>query len=142
LKPTEILNGLANRFLWVLSRRSKSIAHPTPMDSSDVRRIGKELANLVIAAHTISNRGGRVDFDPAGSRVLWAVYPELVIERRGVIGSILSRGAVIVRRLAMIYAMLDASDLIKPEHIEAALALWRYSVDSATIIFGQREADP
>jgi hypothetical protein len=142
LKPTDILNGLANRFLWLLVRRSKSIAHPVPMDSSDVYRIGKELARLVIAAHTISNGNGRVDFDPAAYELFSAIYPEIVTERRGVIGSILSRGSVIVRRLAMIYAMLDGSDLIRPEHIEAAMALWRYSVDSATIIFGRREADP
>jgi hypothetical protein len=142
MKPTEILNGLVNRFLWMLVRRSKSIAHPIPMDGADVARIGKELAKLVIAAHTINNGDGRVDFDQAGYDLWTAVYPEFAVERRGILDNILSRGAVIVRRLAMTYAMLDGYDLIKPEHIEAALALWRYSVDSVTIIFGQREADP
>jgi hypothetical protein len=53
------------------------------------------------------------------------------------------RGAPIARRLAMIYAILDGNTShITCEHLEGALALWRYLADSARIIFGESEANP
>ena len=39
-------------------------------------------------------------------------------------------------RLACIYALLDCSGLVRVEHLKAALAVWRYSFDSARHIFG------
>jgi hypothetical protein len=45
-------------------------------------------------------------------------------------------------RLALIYALLDLSERICLEHLEAALALWRYSAASAAWIFGDALGDP
>ena len=45
-------------------------------------------------------------------------------------------------RLAAIYATLDCSEQIAPAHLEAALAVWRYSRDSAHWIFGDSLGDP
>jgi hypothetical protein len=43
----------------------------------------------------------------------------------------------------MIYAILDGNTShITCEHLESALALWRYSADSARIILGESEANP
>jgi hypothetical protein len=43
----------------------------------------------------------------------------------------------------VIFAILDGnSSHITCEHLKSALALWRYSVDSARIIFGESEANP
>ena len=39
-------------------------------------------------------------------------------------------------RLACLYALLDLSPIIKVEHLQAALALWSYSEQSAQFIFG------
>ena len=39
-------------------------------------------------------------------------------------------------RLALIYAFLDQSSVIRVEHLRAALALWQYCEDSAAYIFG------
>jgi hypothetical protein len=41
-----------------------------------------------------------------------------------------------------IYALLDLSDRIHLEHLEAALAVWRYSVSSAAWVFGDSLGDP
>ncbi len=45
-------------------------------------------------------------------------------------------------RLAAIYATLDTSQQIRLAHLEAALAVWRYSLDTARWIFGDTLGDP
>jgi len=47
-----------------------------------------------------------------------------------------------VVRLAAIYATLDTSEHICLPHLEAGLAVWRYSSDSARWIFGDSLGDP
>lgn len=41
-------------------------------------------------------------------------------------------------RLACLYALLDCSSKIRIEHLNAALALWKYCEDSARYIFGEQ----
>jgi hypothetical protein len=43
--------------------------------------------------------------------------------------------------LALIYALLDRSDQLKREHLEAALAVWVYAERSAAYIFGDSTGD-
>ena len=45
-------------------------------------------------------------------------------------------------RLAMLYALLDCSDQVRPDHLAAALALWDYCEASACYIFGNALGDP
>ena len=40
----------------------------------------------------------------------------------------------------MIYCLLDCSEAVGVNHLRAALAFWRYSVDSAAFIFGGVDA--
>src|SRR5262249_8972510 len=47
-----------------------------------------------------------------------------------------------VIRLAMLYALLDQTHTIQPEHLRAALAFWRYCEASARYIFGEALGDP
>ncbi len=42
----------------------------------------------------------------------------------------------------MIYALLDKSDVIQPNHLESALAFWRYCEKSAQFISAPQEAFP
>ena len=44
-------------------------------------------------------------------------------------------------RLACLYAVLDCADVIRVEHLRAALTLWRYCEDSARYIFGEATGD-
>jgi hypothetical protein len=44
-------------------------------------------------------------------------------------------------RLALTYALMDRSDRIEPEHLEAALAVWDYAERSARHIFGDSTGD-
>jgi len=57
-------------------------------------------------------------------------------------GAATARAEAHVVRLALIYALLDCAQAIRLEHLEAALALWRYSAHSARWIFGDSLGDP
>jgi len=45
-------------------------------------------------------------------------------------------------RLASLYALLDHSSLIRPEHLQAAIAVWDYSLASVRLTFGDAIGDP
>jgi len=47
-----------------------------------------------------------------------------------------------VLRLSSLYAVLDSSAEVRPPHLRAALALWRYAEASARLIFGSRLGVP
>ena len=67
----------------------------------------------------------------------WAtIYDELSEGFPGLLGAVTSRGEAQVMRLALLYALLDQSKLIKKVHIEAAYGIWKYSFHSAMYIFG------
>ena len=57
-------------------------------------------------------------------------------------GELLARGAPTVRRLAMIYALLDRKVTVTGHHARAALAVWRYIEASTIRIFGDALGDP
>jgi DNA replicative helicase MCM subunit Mcm2 (Cdc46/Mcm family) len=46
-----------------------------------------------------------------------------------------ARGVAHVRRLALIFALLDIKDAVDSEHLQAAKKLWDYCMDSARFIF-------
>jgi hypothetical protein len=57
-------------------------------------------------------------------------------------GAATARAEAHTARLALIYALLDASDQIDHEHLEAALAVWTYAQASSAWIFGDSLGDP
>ena len=52
------------------------------------------------------------------------------------ISTLTDRDGAQIRRLAMIYAALDCSTAIEIPHLEAALEVWRYSEQSAWVLYG------
>ena len=70
------------------------------------------------------------------------VYRELSGDRPGLAGAATARAEAHAVRLALIYALLDVSERIRTEHLEAALAVWRYSAASARWIFCDSLGDP
>ena len=71
-----------------------------------------------------------------------AVYGPLSEGKVGMFGAVTGRSEAQTRRLAALYAVLDESDEIEPQHLEADLALWQYAEDSARYIFGDATGDP
>ena len=80
--------------------------------------------------------------EPAARERWIDIYTELSTGRPGLTGATTARAEAHVVRLALIYALLDYSEQICLEHLEAALAVWRYSAASAAWIFGDSLGDP
>jgi hypothetical protein len=62
------------------------------------------------------------------------------------LGAVTARGPAQVRRLAVIYALLDPKPdggaIVSVAHLRAALEVWRYCEESAAYIFGDKLGDP
>lgn len=77
------------------------------------------------------------------AREVWGqVYPDLSEGKPGLFGAVTSRAEAQTMRLAAIYAALDRSEVIRADHLLAALALWDYCEASAQYVFGDALGDP
>ncbi len=131
LTTTEAGNGFGNRFLWLYVRRSKSLPFGGGFHKENIEPIMKKLK----AAIEFARDTGEITWAEE-TRPLWeAVYPKLSEVKPGLIGALTARAEAYVTRLACIYALLDISTEIRPEHLKAALALWEYVEDSVKFIF-------
>jgi len=138
LTETESANGFGNRFLWLAVRRSKCLPEGGNLKSEN-------LNDLVIRLQKTIEFGRKADevTRDDGARKLWRIcYEELSEGKPGLLGAITARAEAQVLRLSVIYALLDRSKLIRPEHHRAALALWNYCERSAQWIFSTATGDP
>ena len=72
----------------------------------------------------------------ADAREVWEhVYATLSQGKPALLGAILGRAEAQTVRLALIYALLDGSDHIGVEHLNAALSVWSFCESSAAYIF-------
>jgi hypothetical protein len=138
LDDTSKANGFANRFLWALVRRSKELPEGGAVPEHTLQSLAERLYGVITFACTVSE----VKRDEA-AKALWAeVYHDLSEGKPGLLGAVLSRAEAQVLRLSVIYALLDKSDVVRVEHLRAALAVWEYCERSAVLIFGNRLGDP
>ncbi len=137
LTETEAFNGFGNRFLWLLVKRSKEV----PFSSSPEPTALQALALRIRRAGQAGRSVGQLELTEAAKDVWLAVYHDLSSDRPGLVGSLLARGEAQVLRLAALYCLLDAQRAIDRVHLMAALAIWQYSEESATIIFGDATGD-
>lgn len=137
LTATESANGFGNRFLWLAARRSKLLPLGGDGHRLDLEPIVRDLR----AAVAFGSGAGEVSFDTAARRAWFALYPTLSRDRFGLVGAVTSRAEAQTLRLALIYALLDRSPSIRPDHLAAAVAVWTYSERSAGRIFGDSLGD-
>jgi len=137
LDETERANGFANRFIWFLVERSKPIPNPQGVPAEILYPLVERLKKTVEFARTV----GEMKRDNE-TEMLWArVYCELSEGKPGMVGAIISRAEAQAMRLACLYALMDCSSIVRPEHLKAALALWDYAERSAKSIFGKKTGD-
>jgi hypothetical protein len=135
MSRTEMANGLGNRFLWGLVRRSRYLprgARPPGMAG---------LTKRLHAALECARGAGEFDLDREALRMWEAVYPALSDAKPGLAGEMVARGEAHVLRVALIYALLDQDTAIRPAHLLAALAVWSYCEESVFCIFGAELGD-
>ncbi|NUQ65462.1 MAG: bifunctional DNA primase/polymerase, partial [Pirellulales bacterium] len=136
LAEVDCFSGFANRFLWVLVRRSKLL--PDGGRDLDLSRLAERLAYAVETARS----AGRMRRDAAAAKLWRELYADLSREIGGLLGAVTSRAEAQVLRLSMIYALADRSPAIAVEHLRAACVVWRYCLASAERIFAGVSTDP
>jgi hypothetical protein len=137
LTETESANGFANRFCWLAVRRSKFL----PEGGAIQKVVFDEVVEKLKQAIDFASDFLEVRRNGAATELWRAAYPILSEARPGMVGAVTNRGEAQVMRLSAIYALLDNSSLIRPEHHEAAMALWDYCQESAKWIFGTTTGD-
>jgi hypothetical protein len=132
LSATEQCNGFANRFLWLLSRRSKALPHGAALPQEIVASLTEQMESAVAFARN----AGRIARDPAANEMWEAIYGRLSEGKPGLAGGLLNRAEAQVLRLSLIYALMDCSRFIRVEHLQAATAIWDYCEESVRYVFG------
>ncbi|MCC6389108.1 MAG: helix-turn-helix transcriptional regulator [Bryobacterales bacterium] len=138
-------NGLANRFLWACSRRSKCLPEGGRMWTVDFAGLQSAFQRVCYHAENlqaVSRDGNAADLWGHNIMPDVGAYRELTKDQFGLYGAVVARGAAQVLRLSLIYALLDCAAEIRWEHLVAALEVWRYCEDSAKHIFGDALGDP
>jgi hypothetical protein len=133
----EMSNGFLNRFLIVAVRRSKVLPFGGKIPPADIERACWMVENAIRFAREASE----ITLSPEAIGLWPDLYEELTELPHDSIGSQLSRGAPHVRRLAMLYALLDRKDEVSFEHLAAAASLWDFSRRSVNYIFGDAVGD-
>jgi hypothetical protein len=137
MSDADIYGGLANRVLWVLSRRSRLLPDGGELD--DLGDLTPRIAALLAQAKAT----GRMRRTPAASK-LWAhEYARLTsVPESGIVGACLGRGEAITLRLSMVFALLAGRREVDEPDLLAAVDLWDYSASSTRIIFGKATDTP
>ena len=138
LADVDAANGFANRFLWVASQRSKLLPDGGQLPLEQLRPIAARVREAVQFAQ---EQVAMVRSDEA--RELWQhVYADLSADRSGFVGLVTNRGEAQTLRLSLLFSILDQSPKIDVQHLQAAMACWRYCEQSAVYAFGKGIGDP
>jgi Protein of unknown function (DUF3987) len=140
LTTTEAANGFANRFAWVCAKRSKLLPDGGSLSDDEMKPIVRRLRDVI----EFMRKTGCTELKRNDeARALWhQIYGELSEGRFGLFGCVTNRAEAHVMRFACIYALLDLSSVIRIEHLKAALAFWKYALDSALYLWGDAIGDP
>lgn len=138
LRAVEMHNGLANRFMWICSKRSKLVPNPSPMPQKELDEIKKNIHGII----KTNSQDVEMRLTDAAQNRWEYLYPEISKEHPGLIGSVINRAEAQVMRLAMIYALINNRHDIDICHLEAGLSFWKYSEESAIYIFSSRDDNP
>jgi hypothetical protein len=134
LAEGDVLNGFANRFVFVASRRSKKLPSGGHVDPSVIGQLAKRLSSVIRPTHKTYARSPEAE-------TLWTQLYMAEPDRDGAVGSLTARAHAQRLRLSVLYAALDGANDIRPEHLRAGDACWRYAVQSVEHIFGSLRGD-
>ena len=127
-------NGLLNRFLVCYSHRR----HLRPSPRIDWRTLETHADDLgrVIRA---GQRDLLFDRDRQADS-LWRSIYYAMNDLSSPIPAVEARGAPMMARLSLIFAILDGQTLIRVPHVRAAAEVWWYAVQSTRRAYGERSA--
>jgi hypothetical protein len=125
-------NGFGNRFLFAFVYRTKMCPNGGPQ--LDWTEEVVQLHKIIQFARSV----GYVPLTKAAHKMWSRMYVEIeneVGELPALPQAMCARGVAHVRRLALIFALLDMKEAVDSEHLQAAKKLWDYCMDSARFIF-------
>ncbi len=134
LQETEVFNGLINRYLWVLTKRTRCLPETPPIDPDFAAATSARLCEIIEWARV----GRTLTRSPEAASQWDSDYVELSDygeKRAGVYAAVTGRAEAHVTRLSLLYAILDCSPRIELCHHLAAMALWEYCDRGARWIF-------
>jgi hypothetical protein len=138
LDKTAMANGYANRFLFACVRRGQLLPHGGSVDDSAVQYLGPTIAAALQKARGLE----RITMSAKAAKQWVDIYTTLSVDQPGLLGAITARAEAQTLRLSLVYALIDGVVEIDVDHLEAALAVWRYCEASAKLIFGDTVGDP
>ncbi len=138
ITATELANGFFNRFMLVAVQRSKTLPFGGRLGGDDLDRVRQQ----VCLAARFAAVEQHISFDDPARECWIAAYDELSRGEAGLTGAATARAEAHTVRVALLYALLDCSEVIRLQHLEAALAFWAYSAASARWVFGDSIGDP
>jgi len=138
LNETEQANGFANRFLWLMVKRSKELPFGGDWHKVEKRLLVERLRSAI----EYGKSAGEISWGESARATWQEVYGPLSAGKPGLYGAVVGRAEAQMLRLATIYAVMDLSKTIELDHLKAALALWEYAEESARYIFGDATGDP
>ena len=138
LTETEGANGFANRFAWLMVRRSKQLPFGGEWHALNTTPM-VEMLRVVLE---FGKNAGAIGWGESAKDLWRGVYGSLSEGKPGLFGAVVGRAEAQVVRLAALYAVTDTSNSIEREHLSAALALWDYAEESARYVFGDATGDP
>lgn len=138
LSGTDRLNGFGNRFLWVPAKRSKLLSHGgESVSESSLNEIAERIRIAIAFAQT----AGNVLWDRDAYSAWPRLYETLTRPISGLSGALTARAEAQCRRIALIYALLDCSPVIRMEHLRAATSVWSYCEEGVRFMFGDSTGD-
>lgn len=134
LEQSEYASALASRILWVCVRRPKIVAIP---ESIPVARM-LHYSDAVTKAIQFSADINELSLSQA-SLDMWG---SLAISLAKANSPMSERARVQVLRIACVFALLDCTDQVTPDHLRAASHIWNYCLGSVAYIFeGEQNED-
>jgi hypothetical protein len=138
LDRTDVSNGFLNRMMMCAVKRSRYLPNGGRPDPTKLLMLGGRILNAVQFARGV----GEMTRDPDAERLWCDEYAGLSDRPGGLLGKATGRATAYVVRLSCLYALLDHSATIRHEHLQSALAVWRYIEDSTAFFLGDTIGDP
>lgn len=133
LNEVEKANGFGNRFLWFVVHSDKHMPFAEMVPERIINQHAKVFAKVLRFATPVSHV--KLDDDAKGH---WEqLYAELRKDLPGFVGAMTARGSTMVLRIALIYALTQHSKQIRVVDIDAAMAVWKYNLESVEMLFGK-----
>jgi hypothetical protein len=140
LSECEGFNGFANRILWIFAQRQKLVPLPEPMPTKELAEIQYLLLSILNKCHEHEKE---IPFTEQAQEA-WVnkYYRQLTSQNEtGLLGVVLSRSEAQVRRLALLFTLLDGEYETSLKHLDQAMTVWKYCEDSASYIFKGQAQD-